>query len=564
MTLHSASATAGAVLAIAAAAACGGSATVPGVRFANAPAVAAVDDRLDVPRAPKPREFYVNLYHWDAILQRRIERGLELPRPQRALGVNALDEVPDSTWFTNRIGVRDMSTDELTTGPLTVDSPELHRPWTIKSAKPGQGDLGFVVEDTRHIKWLIKFDSIDFPEQETATHVIVDKILWACGYNTTEDFVVHMRRDDFVVTKDSTITDQYDEKHPLDRAELDRRLDTIHPIPDGRLRALASRWVDGKSLGGHPAEGVRDDDRNDRIPHELRRDLRGAYAIFAWLDHVDIQESNFLDSWVADRGDPKIHYVKHYLLDFGKSLGVMATTGGDPRRGHSYVIDLHDMFTSLLELGLVRRSWEGRSAPRLRGVGLFEAKTFDPGSWVTDYPVYVPFLRADRFDQFWATKILIRFSRPQLHALVETGKLSDPRSVEYVTDTLVARQRATAAYWFARVNPLDRFAAYHDRVCFDDLAITYDFAPSATTRYAITRYDRDGRELARTATDALTSVAASPDGRTCIPLSLPAGRDGYAIVRVTTTRPDFTGSTDAHIARDPASGAPRVIGIWRE
>ena len=543
---------------IAVAAGCGGSSAVPAVRFANVPAVAAVDDRLDVPHTPKSREFFVDLYHWDAILQRRIERGLELPRPQRALGVNALDEVPDSTWFTNRIGVRDLSIDELTAGPLTLDSPELHRPWTIKSAKPGQGDLGFIVEDTRGVKWLVKFDSTDFPEQETATHVIVDKILWACGYNTTEDFIVHARRDDFAIAADATITDQYNDKHPLDRAELDRRLDTVRLTADGRLRALASRWVDGKSLGGHPAEGVRDDDRNDRIPHELRRDLRGAYAIFAWLDHVDIQESNFLDSWVADRGDPKIHYVKHYLLDFGKSFGVMASTGGDPRRGHSYVIDLHDMFTSLIELGLVQRSWERRSAPTLRGVGLFEARTFDPGSWVTDYPVYIPFLRADRFDQFWATKILIRFSRAQLHALVDTGKLSDPRAVEYVTDTLVARQRATAAYWFARVNPLDHFAAYHDRLCFDDLAITYDFAPADTTHYTITRHDRDGRAL------ATTTTAAGPDGRACVPLTLPAGRDGYTIVRVTTTRPSFTGSTDAHIARDPTSGAPRVIGIWRE
>jgi len=33
----------------------------------------------------------------------------ELPRDRRALGVNALDEVPDSTWFTNRIGVRELT-----------------------------------------------------------------------------------------------------------------------------------------------------------------------------------------------------------------------------------------------------------------------------------------------------------------------------------------------------------------------------------------------------------------------------------------------------------------------
>jgi hypothetical protein len=545
------------ILAAVLAAACSGAPAVPAARFANAPAVAAVNDRLDVPRTPGDRDFLVNLYHYDAILYRRVERGLELPRPSRALGVNALDEVPDSTWFTNRIGVRDMPLDELATGPIATDSPMLHRPWKIKSAKPGGAEVGFVIEDARGEKFLIKFDAADYPEQETATQLIVGRILWACGYNTTEDFIVHLRRSDLVITPDTTTTDQFGDKHPLAPDELDRQLALIQHDPDGSMRALASRWISGKSLGGHPAEGVREDDPNDRIPHQLRRDLRGAYAIFAWLDHVDIQESNFLDSWVADRGDRKIHYVKHYLLDYGKSLGVMASTGHDPRRGHSYVIDLHDMIVSLVELGLVQRSWETRSAPALRGIGLYEAKTFDPGAWVTDYPVYVPFLSADRFDQFWSSKILIRFSRAQLHAIVETGQLTEPRAVEYLTDTLVARQRATAAYWFARVNPLDRFAVYRDRLCFDDLAIAYDFAAAGATRYDLTRYDRQAREL------DTTTARGARDGRACVPLALTGERDGYTIIRITTARPGFSGSTFVHVARDPASGAPRVIGIWR-
>ena len=38
-------------------------------------------------------------------------------RDVRALNVNTLDEVPDSSWFTNRIGRRPMSLDELVRGP---------------------------------------------------------------------------------------------------------------------------------------------------------------------------------------------------------------------------------------------------------------------------------------------------------------------------------------------------------------------------------------------------------------------------------------------------------------
>ncbi|HEX8112130.1 MAG TPA: hypothetical protein VF516_30565 [Kofleriaceae bacterium] len=544
--------------AITALAACAGPPELPAARFANAPPVLAVDDRLDVPTPPAPREVFMDVYHWDGVVQRRIDRGLALLRPRRALGVNALDEVPDSTWFTNRIGMRDMTIDELVSGPLTLDSPEGHRPWIIQSAKPGNSDIGFIVRDARGLKFLIKFDPAGYPEQETATHVIVDKILWACGYNTTEDFLVHLRRDDLVLAPDASFSDVFGDKHRLDAALVDQKLQLVERMADGRYRALASRWIDGKTLGGHPAEGTRDDDRNDRIPHELRRDLRGAHAFFAWLDHVDVQESNFLDAWIADRDNPRIHYVKHYLIDFGKSFGVMASTGHDPRRGHAYVIDLAALARSLVQFGLVERSWEGRSAPALRGVGLFEARTYDPGAWVPDYPVYVPLLLADRFDAFWASKILLRFTRSQLRALVETGQLSDPRAVEYVTDTLVARQRATAAYWFARVSPLDRFAVYRDRLCFDDLAVAYRFAAAATTRYDVRRYDRQAQPLG--ASDA----RGAPDGRLCVPLALPATGDGYTMVRIATTRPGFTGATVVHIARDPASDAPRVIGIWRE
>src|SRR6185312_7137943 len=94
-------------------AACSSTSRVPPPRFANAPAVEVVNDRLDVPRKPAVSEFLEDIYNYDGLVQRRLERALDVPPPTRARGVNALDEVPDSTWFTNRIGTRDMSVDEI-------------------------------------------------------------------------------------------------------------------------------------------------------------------------------------------------------------------------------------------------------------------------------------------------------------------------------------------------------------------------------------------------------------------------------------------------------------------
>ena len=550
------------MLLIAALAGCTARAQRPAVRFANVPAVTIVDDRRDVPDKPEVRRFLHGLYHYSGVFQRRMTRALELPRQQRARGVNALDEVPSSTWFTNRIGVRDLTIDEVRAGPITSESPERHRPWTVRSTKPSGSEGGFIVTDARGVKFLLKFDGKGLPEVETAAHVIVGKLLWACGYNVPQDLIVYFRPADLVLAPDAVIVDPLGDK-PLDREELDRRLADLEPTSDGRIRALASRWLPGQEVGGHPEEGVRHDDPNDRIPHELRRDLRGAFSIYAWLDHVDVQEGNFLDLWVEGSRDWHHHYLEHYTLDFGKALGVMAVTVPDPRRGHEYVVDFAQMSRSLLTVGLVKRPWEGRAAPNLRGVGLFESNSYDPGAWKPDFPSYLPFLTADRIDKFWGAKILMRFSRDQIHAIVETAQLSDPRAVEYLTDTLVARQRATAFHWFSQTNPLDRFTVAPTTrgfaLCFDDLMLSYRLAPvQEATQYVMTGYNAANQPLG-------TRYVRKPDGQghACFPLTISPAFDEYTIVELDTTRPGFFGTTYVHIARDPTSGAPRVIGVWR-
>jgi hypothetical protein len=62
------------------------------------------------------------------------------------------------------------------------------------------------------------------------------------------------------------------------------------------------------------------------------------------------------------------------------------------------------------------------------------------------------------------------------------------------------------------------------------------------------------------------TALARPDasGHACSgPLRL-APHDGYTILRIETTRPGFSKQTFVHVAHDPASGAPRPIGIWRQ
>jgi hypothetical protein len=525
-------------------AACG-SAPTHRVRFANAPTVTAVDDRRPV-AAPAVRPFALMLYHFRGNLVRRLDRAFALAANPRARGINALDEVPDSTWFTNRRP----TPDEVRAGPAGVGSPEAHLPWTIKSSKVGGKSIGFIIEDARRERFILKFDAAGFPEAETAADAIAGRLLWAVGYNVPEDHIVYFRAYDLVLAPDAKLKDRFGNARRLDRAELAALLAQVEVERDGRIRGLVSKFLPGKLLGGHPDEGVRTDDPNDRIPHELRRDLRGARPIFAWLDHADTKEDNTVDVWAAG-------YVQHYLIDFGKSLGVMATTSRDPRRGHQYALDVGATMTALVSAGLAQRAWESRTQPALRGVGMYGTAGYDPATWKPYSPSYLPFHLTDAVDSFWGAKQIMRLSREHLRAAVDAGRFSDPRAADYLVDTLVERQRITARYWFTQVAPLDTFAMQGDALCFDDLTITYGLsAVERITRYAIRTTDRDGRAI------AAGSFGAAAHGRACTaPLVLAKAGDGYTIVRIQVTRHDLDKSVWVHLAR--RDGATHVIGVWR-
>ena len=533
-------------------------ATLPSVRFANAPVAHAVNDRRDVPRPPKNREFARFLYHFDGSFHRFITRSMELPPPQRAQGVNALDEVPDSTWFTNRIGRREVTPEEIRNAPPGgIGSPENHRPWTVLSTKIGTS-VGFIIKDARGEKFMLKFDRLGYPDAETGIHIIVGKLLWAAGYNVTDDYIVKFRKEDLILAEDAKIKDSWGNSRPLSRQDYEDRFKRINVDKDGMLRGMASHWLKGKTIGGHSPEGIRLDDPNDKIPHELRRDLRGAFSIWSWLDHVDIQETQFLDVYVEDPANRKRHYVKHYLVDFGKSLGFLGTSQTDRRRGIEYYFDYEAMFKSFISLGFGERRWEDRQTNGPRGWEVFDVKTYEPARWKPSSQVYIPLNNADRYDKFWGAKIVARFKREHIEAAVEAARITDPRVAKHLVDTLVARQQRTIKYWFGRVNPLDEFRTTSDTLCFTDLSLRHGFAAAEKTQYTLTFYDFDARPVG-----TKYVVKAGSQAETCAALTLARTHNSYTIVRIDTARPYFKGTTYVHLARDIWNRDPNVIGIWR-
>jgi len=76
-----------------------------------------------------------------------IVSGSDYSAAPRAKNVNSIDEVPDSSWFTNRAGLRRLTAEDVANGPDTDDGPAPGR-WTITSSKSDGVTPGFTVKDS--------------------------------------------------------------------------------------------------------------------------------------------------------------------------------------------------------------------------------------------------------------------------------------------------------------------------------------------------------------------------------------------------------------------------------
>lgn len=518
------------VLATAAAAlvACARPAAAPvsPVRFAAAPPVWVVDDRAPVPDRPQVRPDVGLQVAFEGAVTERLDRALAGDPARRALGTNSLDEVPSSTWFVNRVGVRAVTPDEVRHGPGDGRGPDVTALRVLSGKQTGKAP-GFLAEDAAGVRWLIKLET-SADTREGATDVAVQRLLWLVGYHVPENHVARVDRAAVRVGEGATFKDLAGRKRAMTDADLDAIFARAPAGPDGRHAILASKLLPGAPLGGTPPEGVRADDPNDTIPHERRRDLRGLGVFVAWLQHTDFREMGTLDVWQDDPIAPGRKVVLHYLVDFGNSLGMYARGSRRLDDGHvERILDVAHV-RSLVSFGLWKRPWEGTPDPGIPGVAPFDAAHFDPGGFAT-YSPYRPLLEMDPLDARWAVKILLRVTEAHLRAALDAGGF-EPAAVDHLVEVLVARQRKSARHWLALASPLDEVVVTGAGVCFVDLVARHALDDAPVT-YRATAYDWHGARLGEVA------VRAGAAGRACT-AEVPRGDDhgGYTIVRLDVTR----------------------------
>ncbi|MCP4547523.1 MAG: hypothetical protein GY835_13780 [bacterium] len=395
-----------------------------------------------------------------------------------AANVNSLDELPNSTWFTNRIGLRPLTTDEVSRGPGSGLGPERGAPWTVTSAKTQGVTPGFAVRDAAGFTFMIKFDPPGNLGMTSAAGVVSNRILHAAGYNVPDDAVVTFRAEDLVLGADVKIKGQDGRKRPMTQADLDDILDSVERLPDGRHLAISSRYISGRPIGPFAYRGLRKDDPNDHVPHQHRRELRGLYMFAAWINHFDTKQHNSLDAF--DPGG----FVKHYLIDFASTLGAGAN-GPTPRYGYECTLDLPIIFRRGLTLGFREDPWRRLTRPgNLSEVGYWESREFEPFAFAPLQP-NTAFANCTNRDAYWAAKIISAFTDLHLAAICDNAGYQDPRASVYMARILCERRDKIARACFDRVPPLDFFRISGTRLEFADLGRERGIYPTAETRYRI-------------------------------------------------------------------------------
>ncbi len=103
--------------------------------------------------------------------------------------------------------------------------------------------------------------------------------------------------------------------------------------------------------------------------------------------------------------------------------------------------------------------------------------------WKNDYP-NPAFSRMTPRDAFWAAKIIMRFTREELEAIVATGEFSEEKDRAYFLDVLIERQQKCGRFGINSVNPLDEFRVDGNALEFTNLSEKYGFS-EANTSYRI-------------------------------------------------------------------------------
>jgi hypothetical protein len=476
----------------------------------------------------------------------------------RAQNLTTVDEVADSNWFTNRLGTRAVTVEELLKGPDTTTGP-VPGTWTVIDAKNDGVTPGFTVRDSAGTVWFLKVDPPGYRAMATGTEVVVTKLFWALGYYVPEVHLAVLRADRLEIDDKAQITPPSGNERPMKPSDIRALLRRAHRDPDGSYRVIASKALDGRPVGGFRFYGVRSDDPNDVIPHEHRRELRAYGTFSAWLNHVDSKSINTLDT-VIDQGELKV--IRHNLLDFGSTIGSAGVYPREPFEGSEYLVEGKKTLAGMPTFGFYIKGWRTTRMYRARAVGAFpiDHSTWDPEKWKPRYGNSA--FRSARFDdKFWAARRLQYFSDEMLKAVPRVGQFDDARSEEMVAKFLMDRRDVIVRRYLPAVNPIvDVQLVATGPLTFRNAAVDAKVA-AAPQQIVVTWSQFDNATGATTPIGMTTAQGTNPS--VSLPSNVPSTPGTYIRAEIAATGGPESWAEPAHVyfLRD-ASGW-KLVGFER-
>jgi hypothetical protein len=428
-------------------------------------------------------------------------------------------------------------------------------PWSIVGAKPNGADPGFLIKAPDGQRYLIKLDEAQQSERTSLADVVGSRIYYAAGFDVPCYAIVVFDRSILHIAPGATAERDTGEKIPLTWADIDTTLKRAKRQPDGRYRGDASRYLQGRPLGPWSYVGTRKGDRNDIIPHEDRRELRGSRLLAAWTDHSDQRDQNTLAMWIETA--PGQGYVRHHLLDFGDCFGSLWEGPAQQawRRGHAYWFGPGQILADFLSFGVSERPWDrAEMGPGGMVLGYYGVEELDPVAWYTTYP-NPAFGRMTERDAAWMARIIARIQRPHIAAMVAAAELPPALDAELVRILIGRRQKLLGRY-LSRLSPLAdvRLGVSNGEslLCATDLARSNELAPNAR-RYTARAWQ--GIELAPSRPPVVT---LREPGQPCARLAELAPRSSAPQYFVLELAID-----DGSAAREGARVGPLHVHLYR-
>jgi hypothetical protein len=478
-------------------------------------------------------------------------------RNQRALNVNTIDEVPDSSWFTNRILAQPLSIEAAVRGPVVNPGPA-PGPMTVYKAKPAGVTPGFRLLDSAGVEWFVQFDAPGQLGAASGASIVANRIFHALGYWQVEQHIAEIRPEALSIGPKATTETPSGKIRQLDRDDMAKLFARAARQPNGAYRVLAGRRLPGKGLGGFRYYGTRPDDPNDVVPHEHRRELRALRVFGAWVNLVDMKAGNTLDMIVDDGGRG---VVRHYLQDVGSTFGTGALAPREWDEGYEHLYEGDATWKRLLTFGLYLRPWQTVRYRYHPEVGRFEGDRFDPTAWKPRVPT-AAFLNARADDNFWAARRVMAFSDDMLRAIVKTAHFSDAAAEEHLVNVLIKRRDQIGRAYLTAVNPIVKVVLDSaGTLTFENAAVEAKVAdpPQGGYRAEWALFDNTTGE-----SRPLGVPASSMTGRMTAPVRLPESPGTFIrvqIVSVDPARQSWNLPVDAYFRR--ASDGWKLVGLER-